>query len=463
MKAFTIFVLGLALRAALILADPIIFGGDTIIRLADRYTLVKSHQLPALQALIAAVSWISLDPALVRYLMTVIGAVAGVAFYWLVEDLFGEKWAFPAALLFVTNPFILAVSTVPFQEILMLGALFLAFHYFYREQWLISSLSLAAACLTRYEAWAACPVLAAAYILQNYRSARRWITAAALFGWMPIVWIIAHRGLTSTGHFVIETSISIWRLQRYVYLGWITAKYTQITVLVLAAAGVWRLWKRRSPLDRKLTIQIAFVALFLISVPFSAHGVMPDPERYVTSREAHIPIYFVLLLAAIGFEQWPRWNRSIVVASTILGIAGAWWYVRTETSLPVVQVVWRTARYLDSHVGRGESVLVLAPPVDEGTSRLYLDKARETGGERGFEEARRELREANAYPPDYQRLTVDSRLPRSRLLTPPAVCADWAAVWNGYPGAAREVANGRQMAVIRSGNLSVTILRRHCD
>src|SRR5690349_14960940 len=104
MKALAILLLGFFLRVAIILTNPVIFGGDTIIRLADRYTLVKAHQLPMLQILIAAVSSISMDPALVRYLMAGIGALAGLGFYWLIADLFGEKWAFAAALLFVTNP-----------------------------------------------------------------------------------------------------------------------------------------------------------------------------------------------------------------------------------------------------------------------------------------------------------------------------------------------------------------------
>jgi hypothetical protein len=45
------------------------------------------------------------------------------------------------------------------------------------------------------------------------------------------------------------------------------------------------------------------VVLFLVSVLLSAHGVMPDPERYVTPREAYIPIYFVLLFATWALQK----------------------------------------------------------------------------------------------------------------------------------------------------------------
>jgi len=367
----------------------------------------------------------------------------------------------PAALLFVTDPFVLAMSTVPYQEILMLAALFFTFHFFYTERWLAASLCLAVACLTRYEAWPACPVLAVTYILRKDRTPLGWLQAALLFGWMPAVWIVAQHGLTSTAHFVVERSISIWRLQRYVYLGWITAKYTQITVLLLAAAGAWRLYKDRSLLDWRLLVQIAFVALFCISIPFSAHGVMPDPERYVTSREAHIPIYFVLLLAAVGLRTVGKWTRPIVAVSVILGIAGAFWYVRLETSKPDIQLAYRLARFLDGTVRDNERALILTAPITEETARPYLEKVRATGGEEDLRQARLELQRAIAEPPDYQRVSVYSKLPRARLLLPPA-CGEWVAVWSDYPDAARELNGTQPVQVLRSGEMSVTIIRRDC-
>jgi len=222
--------------------------------------------------------------------------LSGIGLYRVVGDLFGERWAVPAALLFVTNPFFLALSTVPYQESLMMAGLLFAFHFFYRERWWAASLALAMACLTRYEAWAAAPVLALVYVLRKDRSLIGCLKGGLLFGWMPALWILTHRGLSTPGSFVIESRISIWRLQRYAYIGWITDKNTQLTVLALAAIGGWRLHKDRSLIDWRLWTQIAFVVLFLISVLFSAHGVMPDPERYVSARGLHSH----LLRASIG-------------------------------------------------------------------------------------------------------------------------------------------------------------------
>src|SRR5713226_7418940 len=99
MKPLGIFLVGFALEVALILSNPIIFGGDTMNRLLHRDELVMGHQLPMLQVLISGVTRISADPALVRYMVAAIGALGGVGFYWVAADLFGEKWALAAALL----------------------------------------------------------------------------------------------------------------------------------------------------------------------------------------------------------------------------------------------------------------------------------------------------------------------------------------------------------------------------
>ena len=462
MKLLLVFLLGFVLRVAIILTNPIIWGGDTMIRLFDRHTLVKGHQLPMLQVLISGVSLISMNPVLVQYLMALIGAVAGLGFYCLVADLCGAKWALPATLLFITHPYVLAVSTVPFQEILMLAGLLFAFHFFYSGIWWLASLCLALACLTRYEAWVACPVLAIAYVWQKDRTLRGALIASALFGWMPAAWIVSCHGLTSPGHFVIERSLSIWRLQRYAYLAWITVKFTQLPVLILAAAGAWRWYKDRSRLDWRWWIPIAVVGLFLIAVPFSAHGVMPDPERYVTSREAYLPMFLVLLWAPLGLSVWPRWQPALVALSIVLGVIEAFWYVRVESSDRSVLLDYRVAQYLDRTVRSGERVLILPSAVGQDLTRLYLEKAYETDGEEGLRQAQANLQSPAASPPDYQRVVVYSHLARNQLLAPPATCADWVAVWSDYPEAARELSGSKPVKVIRAGPDAVSILRREC-
>src|SRR5207249_3058988 len=144
--------------------------------------------------------------------MALIGAAAGAAFYWLARDLIAEPAAFWGALILATNPLIAAESIVPFQESLMLLLLFLAFHFYYTDRVWFASLSLGLACLTRFEAWIAVPVLAIAY----WQRKRDW-RGILWFGWAPVAWILYQRGLAPAGTYVIESHISLARLMRWVY------------------------------------------------------------------------------------------------------------------------------------------------------------------------------------------------------------------------------------------------------
>ncbi len=452
-----VFAAGLALRLALIAINPIIFGGDTILRLGDRFTLVKAHQLPLLQLLIAGVSLVSMDPLWIRLLMAVIGAVAGVGVYLLARDLFGEPIAFASGLLFATNPYITAVSTVPFQEILMLATLFFAFHYFYRERWWAAGLWLAAACLARHEAWAACPVLAGAYWWRYRRSLAGAAMGLLWFGWVPAVWIVASRGLAPGIHYVVEPTFSLARFVRWAYVAWIAVKFSQATVVALAVVGVWRVVTRRAAIDWRFVLPATFTGLFLIALLFSAHGVTPDPERYVTSREAHIPICFAILLAAVGLQQWPKLLGPIAGLSVVLGVLGAWWYLRIETSEPDVQVAFRMARYLDANVGRDEKALVM--PGDRDDASLYFRKVRQLSGPEAELAARAEVRREQPEPFDLVRLRVYSHLRADQLQLHAEGCVNWLVTWDDSPKPdwARE-----PKEALRNGPISASAFRHDC-
>jgi hypothetical protein len=190
--------------------------------------------------------------------------------------------------------------------------------------------------------------------------------------------------------------------------------------------------------------------------------VLPDPERYVTAREAVIPIYFVILMSVLGLMKWPPWTWAIVALSVVLGTAGGHLYVWRETSKPDVQLSYRVAKYLDNKMAAGERTLILSKPITEDMLQGYLSKAQQTGGEEGLRQARIELQQADLRGTDYSRVVLHSRLGRDRLLAPPATCGEWVAVWSDYPDAARELSGAQPVDVLRSGPLSVTILRRKC-
>src|SRR5579885_1712058 len=245
MRAATIFFAGLALRLGLIARFPVIFGGDPMGRMLHRDRILVSHHLPLVQIVVAAVSRLTQNYMAVMIAMAAIGALVGVAFYLLARDFFDERVAFFGGLIMSAEPMVAAHSSVPYQESLMLVCVRFAFHYFSAEK----------------------------------------------FGWAPVAWMIFRRGLAPEGSYVIESTFEPARMMRWVYLGYITAKFTPIIVLVRAAAGLWYFpWKElgagigKPQMDARFTTLLAMLAcfiLFTVAVLFSAHGVLPDPTRRI--------------------------------------------------------------------------------------------------------------------------------------------------------------------------------------
>jgi hypothetical protein len=113
-NSVAVFVAGLLLRVWFIHAYPIVFGGDSILRLANRNHILLSYQLPLLQVLIYGVSLVSKNLLSVRWLMAVIGAVAGVGFYWMARCFVSERNAMTAAPLLTANALLVEISIVPY-------------------------------------------------------------------------------------------------------------------------------------------------------------------------------------------------------------------------------------------------------------------------------------------------------------------------------------------------------------
>ena len=311
---------GLLIRVWIIQAYPIIFGGDSIVRLYYHDRILISHQLPALQAAVHLIMGLANDPGWVRYFMALAGAAAGVGFYYLCARLFGRVAAFPPAVWFAIHPFVVAYSTVPYQEILMLTGLFFGFSFFFEKRWWLAGLLVGFACLSRYEAWGAAAILAAAFWIQTDRRALAALKAVALFGWAPLLWMGYHQGLSPTGSYVLDAGLNWDRLWRWIYLGYITVKDTPFPVLILAVAGAWLFWKQRlwqSP--RYLTLS-AYVALFLVAILFSGHGDRDNPDRWVSAREAHILFSALILLAGLGFTRIRRGRTAIWIACLAVGL-----------------------------------------------------------------------------------------------------------------------------------------------
>lgn len=447
------------MRIWLIHEYPVIFGDDTVTRLAHHDILVVAYQLPVLQA---GIHLLGGDPLLVRYGMALIGAIAGLGFYYLAADLLGSEGALPAALLFVFHPFILAQSIVPYQEILMLGALAFAFHFFFQERWVLAGALLGLACLTRYEAWAACPVLAL-----SYWRGRGWkpldaARALALFGWAPLAWIFYNGSLSPEGTYVVESQLSLERFFRWVYLGWITVKQTPVPVLLLAGLGAWRLFRQRLLQGPRWAVLAGFFVVFLVAILFSAHGLGERPERVVAAREAHLPIAAAICLAGLGLARFPRYRGWLVAASVLLGLLGARRYIAEETSRPATQLAYRLALYLDRTLKDGERAVILTKPNPPERLKTFLDRAERRGGLAARQRAQQVLHQVGSTTHDYQRTVVHSRLGKSRLLAqpdPPGAPVKWLVVWSDFEPAGAGLAAGALVETIRAGPLSAAVYR----
>lgn len=454
------FVVGFAfaVRFWLILAFPIVFGGDSMMRLANHNRILLSYQLPLLQSLIYLVSQFSTNVFWVRLLMAAIGAVSVLGFYLLAEDFTNQRSAFWGALLFATNPLVLPVSIVPYQETLMLAGLLFAFHFFVKEKWIAAGLCLGLACLTRFEAWAACPAMMVVYARSPRFAPKELVKAGLLFGWLPAAWLLFRAGLAPSGSYVIDHAISIWRLQRLVYLGWITLSETAIPALFLAVAGAVVLIRKRWWRIPSVQVGLISFSSFLVAILFSAHGVSPDRERYVTSREAHIPILVVSLLAALGLM---RQSRAVAAGLGAIGVvAGAYasyHFVLRETSRPEIRLGYELAVYFDQNVSPADRALVLAKPIDSDAMKMYFDKLRQTGGERAVEAGRRALANVETSPLDYQRTLIHSSLGKVRMnyLPEPGCSYHWVAVWSDFvPENARsrgwlEISSSQPAAILK--------------
>jgi hypothetical protein len=457
MRAAAIFAFGLVLRLTLIARYPLIFGGDPMGRMLHRNRILVSHHLPLLQLVVAGVTQITTNYVAVMGAMAAIGAAVGVAFYLLARDFFDERVATLAGLMISVEPLVAAHSIVPYQESLMLVCVLLAFHYFYRERYAAASIWLALGCVTRYEAWIAAPVLAAAYIWRG----KGVIRGLALFGWAPVAWMIFRGRLAPEGTYVIESSFTPARLIRWVYLGYITAKFTPVMVLALAMVGVWFLWRDREKWIPLMWPLMAFLLAFTVAVLFSAHGLQSDPIRRVASREAHFWMAAVVMLAAVALAKLPRWGTWAAAIGVAFGVWGTWQYVAREALDPRLQLSYQLAKFFDRELKPGERALVLSPPWDRALFDFYLQRARETGGEAGYEAAVRNLAETmDMSPPDYQRMLIHSRFDRSRLLSEAQSCTEWIAVWSDY--AAPPADFPPAVNTLTAGSLSVRISKREC-
>jgi hypothetical protein len=438
---------GVIVRIVLIRLHPIVYGGDSVMRMMNADRIQIAYQLPFLQVLIFAANLLSEDPVTLRYLMAVVGGLAGISFFWLSSRLWGREVGLLSGLFFISNPFLLVHSLVPYQEILMLlllsAGLASLFEADSGRHLLMASLFLGLACLTRYEAWIVTGIAGAFFWWQGRRGsglalARSFLRTVILFGWAPMIWLGVHRGLSPPGTWVIEWVPDWARLCRIPQVLAMTAFHAGLPVLILSFWGGLEVWRKslwRSPRIQMLIV--ATVAL-LVGLVFSAHGVPPDPVRYVTDRESHWPLLPLLWGAGLGSFQWKKWLMArwrmgkTSVDSELSGL-GSWPYcmligailiwglyetnrrIVSLTSSGDLQLNYAVAQYLDRHLARDQNVLIIAEPLPNAAIEDYVETARQKGGEPGRQAAGKIVAELDTGPRDYSRTVVHSSLGKSRF------------------------------------------------
>jgi hypothetical protein len=404
-----VFAAGIAARAWLIARYPIIYGGDSVARLAQADRVMLGHWLPLLQVAIHALSLVSPSALLVQSFMAVVGAVAGDGFYLLARDLVSAP--LDTAMLFVASPFILVWSIVPYQEALMLAGLFFALHWAFTGRFGLASVALGVACLTRYEAWLLCPVLGAVYLKTKGVSVGSVLTSAALFAWAPIGWFLYNRGLSPGGIVGFEWSLDPERLWRWVYLARAAAYNSPLTG-ILAGFGAWVFVRRQLYRDPRWRLVAAFAAMFLVAILFSDSGIGPDPVRQVVLREAHLPVAGAILLAGIGLGALP-WGRHVVtLASVAVGLWMANRYVARAVADPHLALSYAVGAALRRDAHPTDTVIVLAHTI---STEPYLAHIEASRGEPAVAAALRGLEKLRSLPSEYSRVLVASGLGEARV------------------------------------------------
>jgi hypothetical protein len=446
-----LFVVGVAVRLVLIWVYPVVYGGDSVMRMMNADRVLIAYQLPLLQVLIFGANVLSQDPVTLRYLMAAVGGLAGVAFYWLSSLLWGREVGLLCTLFFIFNPFILVHSLVPYQEILMLLLLCLGLAILFERDCphnlLLASLFLGLACLTRYEAWIV--TTAAAWFHWRRGRARRarlftWKSSwmiIVLFGWAPVLWIGLHRGLSPSGTFVLEGLREWDRLYRIPYILMMTIRHAEVPGALLAVLGCLEFWRTSRWKDLRVQMLILATAAFFVALVFSAHGVLPDPIRYVTDRESHWPLLILLWATGLGAYRLGNWlavsaqqpalpsaaalatlrwavYSGLLVACLFWGIYQTRARIVGLTSAPNLQLDHAVARYLDEHLPHNQNALILAEPVPATAIQDYLERARQRSGTEGWRAARKVVEALDIGPFDYSRTSVNSRFGKTRFFHP---------------------------------------------
>jgi hypothetical protein len=294
----------LAFAIALVRAHPTMYWYDPYGRVAFRDQLVLGRWLPMLQFVVYAVGKVTHSVPALRLVLATIGALTVAAAYSFAARFFNRTTGVVFAALLATNPLFVALSIVPYQEVLFIGLVFagLSFHHARDERrfgWLPAAAALNLACLTRYEAWIVVALLCAGTVVRHAaegRTARGLgigaLMAARYGGLAAIGWLVlAPPGLFGPPEPVGDLGALLGA--QLVQLAW------QLGIpwlLPLSVAGAVLAFARR---DRRL----AMVGILGFTAAVVLVAVIGGPYSVGNLRQTFIPVIVILGCAAFALER----------------------------------------------------------------------------------------------------------------------------------------------------------------
>ena len=403
------FVIAAVFRIVLVLLFPTIHGGDAAARIAHADTLVLGYQLPLPQAFVALGKAAFDDPLAVRLIFAIWGGILASGMTALVALGLGSRAAFFAGLLLSFDPLTAHYSVVPYQEPVAYGLVAWTFVAAALGWPRLAGFLLAAACLSRYEAWIFVPVFA----LTTRPAAGTFIALAPIAAWLA--W---WRGLAPGGLYVLDLDPSAPRSSRLVYLGSKLVDYETAIPLFLAAAGLWiavRIANRRV---------LAFTAALAIPIALSValgHE-FPPGSGLMSERLIHLPVLLILPLSVFTLDRMSAVSRRGFALALVVSLLLAGRGVRFETTLlgaaardPDLALARETARALDARRSADECVSVSAPAVDPARLLGFVNKVAAGGGDVAL--ARRRAEALAGTSPDRDRIAAHLKAKSGTILS----------------------------------------------
>lgn len=426
---------------------PAIYGGDPIVRITNWERLQLAYQLPMIQVIVHLATRVTSDPIFLRVVLIAVAAAAACGMAALARVAFGPAPGVIAGLLFASNHFVIYLANSPYQEVLELGFLLWAMALIFgrggRTGRAAGYVLLAAACLTRYEAWfAAAAVVLVRIVLERpqVNGALGFLLASAAG---PFAWLAVNRGLSPAGTALLDPAFRAARLWRIPYVLGATLNHVASAVALAALLGLFLLYRSRNWRTQPVVLTLGLAGLlFLLALPFTSMGVLPDYDRYVTNREAHYLMPLLFLLASAGF-MWLREHLSgtAVIAALLLIFAYEGYAAKRTLDQSLnegnLQLDAALAQRLSAVLGPGDRAMILARPFPREGLDHFFDTIRRRQGETGVTEAKKMMAAMNIWTFDYSRIWVHAYRVRAQLVpagpaAPDLASANIAVVFDDY-------------------------------